>query len=107
MTAARDPGLQPQRTALAWHRTGLAAFVNALVVLRAGTHSGARGLVALGVLLMVLSAAAVVAGTWRARMLAASHAPGAPPQALMLASVGATWLACVAALLSIVVTLRG
>lgn len=74
---ARDPGLQPERTALAWSRTGLAiATSGVLVLLRnvdtlSGGHNAARiGLVAA---VAVLAVVVIGLGMQRRRQLARGH----------------------------------
>ncbi|MGJ7440827.1 DUF202 domain-containing protein [Aquipuribacter sp. MA13-6] len=52
-----DPGLQPERTALAWQRTGLSVAVAALVGFRDAVATGS-------VLAVVLSSAALAAGVY-------------------------------------------
>lgn len=103
--ASRDPGLQPQRTALAWARTALATFVNALIVLRAGMLSEHPAVLALGTLLLAACALLVYCGTWRSRQLAQPGVPSAPPSVVMAATVGVTWLACVAGVAAVAVTI--
>jgi uncharacterized membrane protein YidH (DUF202 family) len=44
----RDPGLQPERTALAWHRTSLGTVVLAALLIRNGMNSSAPLLLAAG-----------------------------------------------------------
>ena len=52
-----DPGLQPERTALAWQRTGLSAAAAALVAFRDGVVTGNH-------VVLVLSTVAFMAGAW-------------------------------------------
>ncbi|MGO3362028.1 MAG: DUF202 domain-containing protein [Corynebacterium sp.] len=52
-SAAPDPGLQPERTTMAWGRTSLAYLVAAAVMLRWAPHYGGIVVLASGVLLLV------------------------------------------------------
>ena len=69
---ARDPGLQQERTALAWRRTGLALVVGALTI-------GRLTMDTLGTSVVVPAAAALVLAAWvvsvtlRGRRYALAH----------------------------------
>lgn len=76
-----DPGLQPQRTALAWNRTTLALAINALLVLRAGLQTNDKALLTLGALLGIGAGAIAIAAMRRRRQLA--HRAYAPATALI------------------------
>jgi Domain of unknown function (DUF202) len=62
-----DPGLQPERTALAWRRTGLAVAVGAVAGIRVLVPALGPGAVVIGLLGLALAVALVVGSTRRAR----------------------------------------
>ncbi|MEU2302379.1 DUF202 domain-containing protein [Streptomyces antibioticus] len=61
----RDPGLQPERTRLAWRRTTLSGTIAAVLAVKTTLHGGAT---AAGIL-----ACALCCGLWLAFLLLAHH----------------------------------
>ncbi|MFJ7630404.1 DUF202 domain-containing protein [Streptomyces sp. NPDC097595] len=94
MTAEeRDPGLQPERTRLAWRRTTLSCTVAAVLAVRQTLHGGATDT---GVIALALSALAWLGFLWIANRRVQSMG-GARPQP-MEAAGAITAAACVVAL---------
>ena len=100
----RDPGLQAERTALAWNRTALAVLVNALLVLRSGWSSRTASLTVLGIALMAAAGAAIAYGAWRRRHLTSDHPSIAPRAAAVAIAAGVALATCAAGLASIIVS---
>ncbi|WP_120967209.1 DUF202 domain-containing protein [Comamonas sp. lk] len=96
----RDPGLQPERTALAWSRTGLAMLLNALLALRSGWVGQHAPITGLGLVLLMASGAIIFYGAWRRRHLLCGHGVVAPSAHAITAVAAVTFLACVVALAS-------
>lgn len=95
-----EPGLQAERTALAWQRTGISSSAGSAVGLLAAAHDGRAWLVALVATVSV--AGAVCAGlVARPRRADGDRSPWVP----LLATVGATLLLSVTGLALAVVAL--
>ena len=74
----RDPGLQAERTALAWNRTALSLLVNALLTLRIGWGSENLLVTLLAVALLAACGFLVAHGAWRRRVLLGTRPHIAP-----------------------------
>ncbi|WP_022890000.1 DUF202 domain-containing protein [Agromyces italicus] len=98
--SVRDPGLQPERTALSWTRTALVVAVNALLALRTGFVEGEPWLVVAGLVLVVAGGAVAAIGSIRSRQLEAGSF--APPVALIGVVTAVTLAAAAAGIGSVV-----
>lgn len=89
------PGLQRERTALAWNRTAVAVVVVALLLVRSGLVTAQPALAVLGTVLLAAAAGIVLFAERRSR-----DERAAPHRAFaLIAGVGT--LACAAGLASI------
>lgn len=95
-----DPGLQAERTVLAWSRTAFAFLVNAMLWLRAGLADGDNALLLFGAVLLALAAGFHACGRRRGRALTAGARPVAAHPALMRALALGAALACLLAALA-------
>jgi uncharacterized membrane protein YidH (DUF202 family) len=90
-----DAGLQAERTSLAWSRTALTASVAALLVTRGGVVTHQSALTIVGVLLLGVAVATLVAARRRhaviERALAAGRSPVNRRAMLMLATLVVTF----------------
>jgi uncharacterized membrane protein YidH (DUF202 family) len=97
---SRDAGLQPERTALAWRRTGLAMLVNGALLVRAAAQARSPALVWVSVLVVLASLGLFAVAEYRHRVLLRAGAPPSPHAALAALLLVSVWLACAAAVLS-------
>lgn len=95
----RDPGLQPERTALAWRRTALSMFVNGALLVRAAAEAGSPALWTASLLVLLASATVFAVGSHRRRTLTSGAAHRSLHAGIAALLLGTVWLTAAAALL--------
>lgn len=81
LSVSRDPGLQPERTALAWRRTAFSLFIIALAAARGGFSRGDMASGILGVLAALLAVLLVIILCRRQRTIMAGGTLTTPSSA--------------------------
>ena len=99
----RDTGLQAERTALSWSRTGLSVLANALLALRSGWTNQDVVITIFAFVLLIASGAAVLYGAYRRRHLLSGSGPSAPSAIAITAAAVITLVTCLVGTASIVV----
>jgi uncharacterized membrane protein YidH (DUF202 family) len=99
----RDPGLQAERTGLAWTRTALSVFANALLSLRIGWTSESAGMAVLAIALLVACALLVAHGASRRRVLLGEQPEIAPSERAIALTALLAFATSVAGLASLLV----
>lgn len=77
MPAAPDPGLQPQRTGMAWSRSVLVALIVSLLCFRFSLDRSSAFTLLCSVLLLALAVVMVAMSVWRLRFTHQRPASGA------------------------------
>ncbi|MFE9889539.1 DUF202 domain-containing protein [Streptomyces scopuliridis] len=89
---ARDPGLQPERTRLAWRRTTLSCTVVAVLAARQAIHGGATAAGVAGAALSALVWLAFLGVAHRRALALDAAVPGPLPVRAAIATAGCTLL---------------
>ncbi|UGQ13069.1 DUF202 domain-containing protein [Yinghuangia sp. ASG 101] len=101
-----DPGLQPERTRLAWSRTALAFLANGGLVLHAGHRADHRAWLLPGAAVIALSALVYAVGELRYRRVGAAVRANTPVAGAALVATAAA-AAVFTALMAVVAMAAG